>query len=303
MSPGAFFKKQIHLLLSPTHFPLQKCPHISIPRTTVPKPRDLPVLVTKSPRFDPSSSKLRHVFPTKAAMYQMPWGINHYSKVSFSWRPFIKAYEQLRECYYSPWKIINKKSTTRWAPINQKMEWNGASFKIAEGGVLAPTSKEAHVCNGKNGLHWLLGVPLDCHEFILGKIQPEFGASFLYHLFWWYFDKIHADSVETFQGTKHQTPGNSGRWVKQSHRIILVRSWFIIAFYHVISQIRGRWLGLQFWVPDIIPRILNFSNRIHSWSTSSDWCSTPNQFLICSSFRKKKWRSSAHLLITKHQPS
>ena len=164
----------------------------------------------------------------------MPWGINHYSKgLSFSWSPFIKAYEQLREGYYSPWKIINKKSTTRWAPINQKMEWNGAPFKIDEGGVLAPTSKEAHVCNGKNGLHWLLGVPLDCHEFILCKIQPEFGASFLYHLFWWYFDKIHADSVETFQGTKHQTPGNSGRWVKQSHRIILVRSWFIIAFQDI----------------------------------------------------------------------
>lgn len=113
------------------------------------------------------------------------------------------------------------------------MELNGAPFKIAEGGVLAPTSKEAHVCNGKNGLHWLLGVPLDCHEFILCKIQPEFGASFLYHLFWWYFDKIHADSVETFQGTKHQTPGNSGRWVKQSHRIVLVRSWFIIAFQDI----------------------------------------------------------------------
>ena len=99
-------------------------------------------------------------------------------------------------------------------------------------------------------------------------------------MFWWYFDKIHADSVETFQRTKHQTPGNSGRWMKQSHRTILVRSWIIMAFQDIknvslpqpfshFSTELTMWFH-KFWGDNgaynlgFIPRILNFSNRVHS---------------------------------------
>lgn len=50
--------------------PPQRCPPYihpenDRPQTREQEPRDLPVLVTKSPRFDPSSSKIQHVLATK----------------------------------------------------------------------------------------------------------------------------------------------------------------------------------------------------------------------------------------------
>ena len=110
--------------------PPQKCPpsihpENDRPQTREQEPRDLPVLVTKSPRFDPSSSKIQHVLATKEFFGRLCIKCLEgliTKGLSFSWRPFLKAYEQLREDCYSPWKIV-KKVNNKMGPYQPK-KWS-----------------------------------------------------------------------------------------------------------------------------------------------------------------------------------